>query len=312
MCLLFKWTVAERGRRPLERFELFSPTSVQEALALYQEHREAGCMYISGGTDLVPSMRKGALHPAVLIDLQPVGMDSIRLTADGTEIGAACTMKKLCSNKLIRSLWHALYLAAGSVGCTQTRGLATVGGNLCSGLPSMDTAPALLVYDAVLEIASASGFRRVGVEDFFVGPRKTCLRPGEILTKLLLPDREEHRKAHFIKFGRRNTLTLSIVNEAVGAVIRKDCLHQARVAVGACAPTPVRIHGLEEYLEGRIAEEIEEQTVRELVAREIRPIDDFRASAEYRAALAGALVCKSLRVITGRSDPEDIVIGGRE
>ncbi|MBU5627449.1 xanthine dehydrogenase family protein subunit M [Oscillibacter sp. MSJ-2] len=296
----------------MERFQLFSPASIPEAIELYQAHREAGCMYISGGTDLVPSMRKGALHPAFLIDLQSVGIGGIRLTAEGTEIGAACTMKKLCSNNLIQSLWHALYLAAGSVGCTQTRGLATVGGNLCSGLPSMDTAPALLVYDAVLEIASASGCRRVGAEDFFVGPRKTCLRPGEILTRILLPDREERRKAHFIKFGRRNTLTLSIVNEAVGAVVRQDCLHQVRVAVGACAPTPVRIHGLEDYLEGRSASEIEEQAVRELVAREIRPIDDFRASAEYRSSLAGALVCKSLRVLTGRSDPEDLVIGGRE
>jgi CO/xanthine dehydrogenase FAD-binding subunit len=295
----------------MNHFKILEPECMSEAFSLYEQHADAGCMFLSGGTDIVPLLRKEVVSSAFLIDLRKLGLDAITETPDGVEIGAACTLKKICASRLISYYYPAMCLAASSIGCVQTRGLATLGGNLCSALPSNDTAPAALIHSAKLIAESVDGIRIIEADNFFAGPRKSILLPGEILTKIILPTRKRDTISHFIKFGRRRALTLAIVNEAISAVVRDWRLSEVRLAVGACAPTPLRLYVVEEYLENRRFDDIDEKTVGALTRVALSPIDDIRASAEYRKVLASSLVCKSLRQITGRSDPDDIVVGGR-
>jgi len=294
----------------MNAFQILEPRTLEEAVLMYEAHAEQGCLYISGGTDVIPPIRKGVVKPDYLIDLRFLGLDRIRQTDTGAYIGAAVTMKSIYRSSYIKSQYPALAMAAESVGCVQTRGLATVGGNICVALPSADSAPPLYCYEAVMEIYAKEGVRHVPVSEFVTGPRKTCLRPGEILKGIYLPKQDKNTAAHFIKFGRRNALTLSIVNEAVCTVYDGEKFRNPRIAVGACGPTPMRILSAEKYLEGKSAGEVDEGILSELIGDGIKPISDFRASAEYRKILAGALVCKSLRCLTGRDIRGDIVLEG--
>lgn len=291
----------------MKEFQILEPHTLLEAFELYQKYASDGCVYISGGTDVIPPIRKGVLSPRYLIDLQGVSLSGIEQSDGGVAIGAATTMKEIYSSKVIKTLYPALAQACASIGCVQTRGLATIGGNNCAALPSADSTPALFVYDAMMEIYSKSGTRTVPISEFVVCPRKTCLQAGEILTKIHLPSIQKNTAAHFIKFGRRNALSLSIVNEAICAVYDGEKIKDVRITIGACGPTPLRILEAEKYLEGKSVSQIDEKIVASLTARAVKPISDLRASEEYRRALAGALVCKSLRVITNRSNEEDIV-----
>lgn len=292
----------------MKSFVLLTPHSAQEAGQLYARYAEAGCMYISGGTDVIPAIRKGVQTPGYLIDLREVVPTAITEEKEHIRIGAAATNKAVSESELIKTRFPALAMAAGSIGCVQTRGLATIGGNMCAALPSADTAPALYALEARMEILGEHGVRTVSAAEFLVGPRKNCMSPGEILLSILLPKAEEGMASHFIKFGRRNALSLSIVNEAVALRLNGERIETARIAIGACAPTPV--YAPTDCLDGKRLSEIDEDAVKAAVASAIRPISDLRASAEYRRELAAALVCKSLRALTGRADEKDIVLRG--
>jgi len=279
-------------------FVLLRPGDLQEALTMLEAYQDKGIAVLAGGTDLVPSMRAGGLSPAYLLDISGLGLEAIEQCGNMLGIGAACTFKRIYGDPLCKRNYPDLCKAARSVGAVQTRGLATIGGNLCAAVPSLDSAPPLLVRDALFVLTSRGGERHVRAGQFFTGPRRTAMRPGEMLTKVLLPSAPEGFRADFIKFGRRNALSLAIANAAAGFILDRSRMYRARIAIGACAPTPVRACRAEEYLEGRRADEIDDDELHARIRESIRPISDARASAEYRDELAFALVRKLIRSTT--------------
>jgi len=189
--------------------------------------------------------------------------------------------------------------AALQVGAVQTRNQATIGGNLCSAVPSLDGAPALLVLGATLGLQAQGKQRLVPIEQFFLGPRRTVLQPGEVLTEIIVPLREDFT-ASFLRMGRRKALTLSIVNAAAGLAVNGQQVTEARIALGAVAPTPIRAYKAEQLLLGRkMSPELFAEAAA-VAATEISPISDLRASADYRRQISVVLVRRALEIALAR------------
>jgi carbon-monoxide dehydrogenase medium subunit len=182
------------------------------------------------------------------------------------------------------------------MGTPQIRNQASIGGNLCSAVSCADSPPPLLVLDATLEVVGPAGERPVAIADFFEDVRTSSLRRGEVLRAIRLPELPPRTATVFIKKGRVGTGDLAVVNLAVRLTLdADDSCSQVRIALGAVAPTPVRARGAEAMLEGRQPEDRLLTQVAARAVEEIDPIDDIRASADYRRVLTRTLLYRALR-----------------
>ncbi len=283
----------------LNTFEYLKPTGLSEALSVLDDLKEKKTQVLAGGTDLIPWLRGRVKDVDYLIDLADTGLDHILFEQDQARIGAMVTFAALCEHPEVRLRLPSVAEAALQVGAVQTRNQATIGGNLCSAVPSLDGAPALLVLGATLRLQSQGNERLVPIEQFFLGPRRTVLQPGEVLTEIVVPLREDFT-ASFLRMGRRKALTLSIVNVAAGLAVNGQQVSQARIALGAVAPTPIRAYKAEQLLQGRkMAPELFAEAAA-VAATEISPISDLRASADYRQKISVVLVRRALEIALAR------------
>jgi len=172
--------------------------------------------------------------------------------------------------------------AAHTVGAVQTRNLGTLGGNLVTCVPSMDSGPTLLALDAKVIILGSKGTRQSSLTDFFIGPRRTSLEPDELLLEIIIPKENLGKPASFIKFGLRKGQALALVNAASALWVEGNKFKDVRIALGAVAPVVMRATRAEALLEGQIISEDLVQEAAKIAVGEAKPIDDFRASKEYR------------------------------
>jgi CO/xanthine dehydrogenase FAD-binding subunit len=278
----------------LKPFDYVAAHSLKEAISLLAQNSPEA-RPIAGGTDLLVRMKRNLVHPRLLVDLAGVAeFRGIELNEKGLRIGSMVTHAEIMNSPLVRQYGPALAAASASVGAPQTRFLGTIGGNLSSGVPSMDGAPPLLTLEATVTVAHSDGQRVMGLKDFFSGPQCTILTPEQLLMDILIPAENLGKPSGFVKFGRRKALSLSLVNMAACVELDQTGRRfvRVRLAMGAVAPTPMRAYEAETFLEGK---EVTEGTLAEagvIAAREAKPIDDLRASAEYRRDL--------IRVLTGR------------
>jgi CO/xanthine dehydrogenase FAD-binding subunit len=263
---------------------------------------------VAGATDVIPFVRAGRWRPSLVVDISRLDeLHDIRLVGDGLEVGALVTHAQLMASPLVRQHAPLLAEAAGCVAGPQVRSRGTLGGNLCTASPAADTAPALLVLDAQVQLAGASGRRQLPLAQFLVGPGKTALRAGELLHSVVLPALPAGAGAAFGKVGKRQALVISVVNGAALLTVlpQEGCVGEARIALGAVAPTVVRCAAAEAYLVGRrpAAGEpalFDEAAVR--VLESIRPINDVRGSAAYRKAAAVGLARRILEQAWRRAE----------
>ncbi len=276
-------------------FEYFKPNGLSEVLQVLDERKDNGHVHVlAGGTDLIPWLRAKLKRADCLVDLAGAGLDHVVVENDEAKIGAMVSFATLCRHPQIAQKLPALADAAAQVGAVQTRTLATLGGNLCSAVPSLDGAPPLLALGAKFRLQAKGRERLVLAEQFFLGPRRTVLQPGEILTEILVPLREDF-KVSFLRMGRRKALTLSIVNVAAGLAANESSgIECARIVLGAVAPTPIRAYQAEQVLQGRkITAELLAKAAA-TAASETSPISDLRASADYRREISKVLVRRAL------------------
>jgi carbon-monoxide dehydrogenase medium subunit len=285
----------------LNTFEYVKPGSLTEVLVVLDELRGKKTQVLAGGTDLIPSLRARTKAADYVVDLAAAGLDQVIFEKDQVRIGALVTFAALCHHQEIQAKLPVIVDAAGKIGAVQTRVLATIGGNLCEGVPSNDSAPPMLVLDAKFRLQAKGKERLVAVENFFVGPRRTLLEPGEIMTEILIPLRAEFH-ASFLRFGRRKALTLAVASAAAGlAVSDSGQIVQARVALGAVAPTPVRARKAEQILHGaKITPGLLAEAAA-MAATEISPISDLRGSADYRRKISAVLVRRTLENALGQA-----------
>jgi CO/xanthine dehydrogenase FAD-binding subunit len=277
------------------------PAGLEEALAVLAEPG-ANPLVIAGGTDLVPAMRKAHISgadgdgtPRVVLDLSKLDdLCDIREVDGALEIGAAATMGAIAMHPAIKEIVPVLAAASASVGSPLVRNRATIGGNLVTASPSADTAPALLVADAVVRLAGTQGRRELPLTEFFVGYRKTALRPDEIVTHVLVPLAGRPVPGRFEKIGLRNADAISVMCAACEIELDGSTCTAARIALGAVAPVPVRAFAVEAALRGRELTEDAAAECARLVHEHISPIDDVRASARYRGWVAEAVVSRMI------------------
>jgi carbon-monoxide dehydrogenase medium subunit len=183
----------------------------------------------------------------------------------------------------------------------QTRNLGTLGGNLVTCVPSMDSGPALIALEALVTVASSAGRRQMPLGELFVSPRKTSLKPGDLLVDIVIAKQNLSKPAAFEKFGLRKGQALALVNVGAAFFIDKGNFLCPRIALGAVAPTVIRAPKAEAYLEGRkISAEAMAEAGR-IAATEAKPISDFRASADYRRDLVAVLVKRALASAQARA-----------
>jgi len=280
----------------LPKFEYCMPTSLSEALDLLAKYGEKARVF-AGGTDLLVSMKKREIVPEHLINLKGIaGLKGIHYDEkEGIRIGALVTLGEIEHSKIVKDKFCALWDAINVMASPQVRSLGTIGGNLCSAVPSADTAPPLIALGASVNLTGVNGERSVRVEDFFRGPKESVLQRNEILTQILIPNPPQKSSGTYIKLMRRNALDLALVG--VAAYLRLDpkrkVCKEARIALGAVAPIPMRAPMAEEVL---VNQEINEALAAEAgkaASTLCRPISDIRSSWEYR--------CSMVEVVTKRA-----------
>lgn len=278
----------------LEEFGYVCPNTIEEAFSAMSKARPGQALLLAGGTDLIPELRSKEKKADCLIDLSKLNLNGIKCMNDKVIIGAVTTFRKLARDPIIRNELPILSDCANQIGAVQTRSLATIGGNLCTAAPSADSATLLMCLDAVLRLVSPTQERLVPVEDFFVGPRKTVLQDMEILTEIIVP-LVQNRKTNFKKIGRRKTVCLSLINCAAALRIdEKGIIEEARVALGALAPTPMRAMEAEKLLVGKNPSLELFEEAGKIAMNEIKPTTSYRASAEYKRLLTEAVVKRTL------------------
>jgi len=276
-----------------------SAKTVGEALEFLKENPDS--VLVAGGTDVMIRLRHRKLKNAVVINIREIPeLSGIRKADDGTiRIGPGTCFDDIYRNEIIRAYIPILASACNQVGSPQIRHIATIGGNLCNGAVSADSVPSLLALDAMLEITSENGIRKVPVCDFHSGPGKTVLDSGkEILTSIQISKESyENWSGYYYKFGQRNAMEISTLGCA--ATVRLDAskkhLEQMRLAFGVAAPTPVRCRKLESTAAGMEINEALFDFIRDHVLKELKPRDSWRASLELREQLIKTMSVRAVK-----------------
>jgi carbon-monoxide dehydrogenase medium subunit len=260
---------------------------------------------VAGGTNLIVDMRSRRHEPDVLVDISRLAeLRGVRQEDGHVVAGAATTLAEILADPLVARHAAPLGSAAAAFASPLVRNRATLGGNLADGSPAADSAPPLLVLDAEVALASCGGTRWLPLDDFFVSVRKTRLQPGELLVAIRWPMPAPSAGGGFAKFGLRRADAISVVSAAVFLDRGGDGIcRQARIALGAVAPRPIRARAAEAALEGRKLdrEAIDEAAM--LCGEAASPIDDVRGSAAYRRRLATVLVRRLLEA--NQASPRD-------
>jgi len=279
----------------VSKFEYFRPSSLEETFDLMLGN-PSYCL-LAGGTDVMVKLKENIIHPSVILDLGALDdLRGIKIEGGKITIGPLTTHTQLAESDIIKKYAPALAKAAGLVGSPQIRNEGTVGGNMGNASPAADTVPALIAYDATITIASVTGAREILLNDLFVGPGRTKLKPGELIIKISFEAQEANQSSSFEKLGKRKALAISVVNAAVFIEVhpKTKIVTKARFALGSVAATPIRVHTAEEYLIGNIISEKLLSEIADVVSNTIKPIDDVRSTAIYRKEIAGTLIKRAL------------------
>ena len=264
------------------------PSTVDEASRLLAA---GGWRVLAGGTDLYPGASSGLAGPVLDVTALP-GFSTIEM-GKGLRIGAAVSWSSIAEARLPPAL-HALQQAARQIGGRQVQNAGTIGGNLCNASPAADGVPPLLALDAVVELMSDAGLRRLPLQDFLLGPRKTALLPGEVLSAVVVPKTSLQGQSVFVKLGARSHLVISIAMVAARVVVTEGRIGEAAVAVGSCSPVAVRLPQVEAALRGASVTDAVSRISAKDVHVAISPIDDVRATAAYRRNAAVELVRRAV------------------
>jgi carbon-monoxide dehydrogenase medium subunit len=267
----------------LPQFEYFVPTSAEEACSFLARH-QGDALPLAGGTDLLVKMKHRRVVPGFLVNLKNIpGMDDIEYDEEkGLRIGALATIQSLKNSVIIKRHFKVLAQAAGVESSVQIRNVATLGGNIANASPAADAPLALIALGASVVLTRAGGRREIPLEDFFLGPGKSMLQTGEIISEIRVPSPWGRTGGSYLKHAVRRT-DIAIVSVAVVVRLGEKVCEEARIALGSVAPTAFRAKRAEECLKDReITDELAGKAALTAMG-ESHPIDDIRGYAEYRS-----------------------------
>lgn len=275
----------------MRTFEYLKPTSTDEALKLLARHGEQAKV-IAGGTDLMVQWKKKLVSPDFLISLRNIPDLNFVSLDDGLRIGSATTHRTLEVSPELKKTFPVIYDAVSNLGSVQVRCSATIGGNLCNAAPSADSAPPMLVLDTAVKIASDGRERSVPIEEFFTGPGRTVLQPGELVTEFSVAPPLPRTGMAYWKHTRRRAMDLPILGVAVLLSFEDDgkTCRRARIGLGVAAPTPMRARKAEAFLEGKVVDATVLAEAGKIASEECSPRTTIRGSQWYRKEMVRVLV----------------------
>jgi len=299
--------------------EYITPATLEETLGILTEKREKARL-VAGATDLMLELERGVRKGIeTVIDITRLpDLDRVTFDEDGTiHLGPLVTHNAVAASKLLRERAFPLVSASWQVGAPQIRNRATVAGNLVTASPANDSITPLMALGAWVLLASGKGVRRVSLENFYTGVRRTVLQPDEMLMDIAFPALKTGQCGTFLKLGLRRAQAISLVNTAVLLTLDSSRVKSAVITLGAVAPTIIHATDAEIYLAGKELTDEVITCAAGLAAGASRPIDDIRGSAAYRKAMVRVLVLRGLRLLrTGQEQaqvPETpVLLWGRQ
>ncbi len=278
-----------------------SPTSVEEATAALAANRDA--RVFAGATDVVPQMRSGRIDPVELIDLK--GIEELSaVNDDGSKwtIGAAVATSRLTEDGSFSGEFPGLSEAAGLIGSDQIQNRSSLGGNLCNASPAADSVPAMVVNGARAVIAGPGGRRTVDVADVPTGPGQTCLEDGEIVVAIEVDHKPANTGEAYYRLIPRTEMDIAVVGAGARVTLGDDgTVAEASIALGAVAPTVVRVPDAEAALVGNQINDDTLAAVAAAASAACSPIDDMRGTVAYRTQVAGVLAKRAVQTAAERA-----------
>jgi len=283
-------------------YELVAPGTLRAVLSLLAEAPREW-LPIAGGTDVMVQYSAGQLRTMKLVSIWNLPeLRRMEVVGGELQIGAGCTYTDLLAHDLVNQEFPLLSSAARSTGGIANQNRGTLGGNIVNASPAADSLPSLLVYEAELRLVSLRGERRLPYTSFHLAYRKTRLEPDELIRAVCLPMRFSGYYARARKVGARKAQAISKVCLAGLGQIVDGVVEDIRLALGSVAPIPIRLTATEQIVRGKRISPQLVQDARQATVAEVRPIDDIRSTARYRAAVAGNLVAEFLeQLVTDRS-----------
>jgi len=276
--------------RTMRPFELLEPQTIEEAVHILSTYGDRAKV-LAGGVDLVSKMRRWQIKPECLVSIQRIpGLDYIAINGGSRlSIGALTTLRSVELSLSIQKDWVILYEAVNKIASIQVKTMGTVVGNLCVATPASDIAPVLFVLGAELKIVGPASEKTVPIEHFFVGVDQTILEPNQIVTEVSVPRLSAGTGAAFLKLAH-TAASIAKINVAAAVTAANGTCKEARIALGAVAPTVIRAEKAEGALKGQKLEQKIIGEAAEIAAEEAKPITDLRSTAEYRKEMVAVLV----------------------
>lgn len=285
----------------MKHFEFVRPRDLAELLRIKAELREKA-LILDGGTNLLIYIKDGIIREGTIVDVTRLPeLRGVHRENGTVEIGAAETMTDLLNSGVLRESIPFIPECLRDFGNLLVRNTSTIGGNIADASPIADSAPPLMVLDAEIIAASSAGTRAIPIDEFFVKPQKTMLKPDEVLVKFRIPVPGAGR-GKFIKLGLRRGTSCSVTSVAVWLVKDKKTIQDVRIALGGVAPRPLRAKATEKAFTGAPLDEQTIDRVAEGVKKEISPITDVRGSAEYRREVSVRLLARAVKICAGMED----------
>lgn len=292
----------------------YNAKTVSEAVALLLEHPDT--RIISGGSDVLIKIREGRMAGTSLVSIRDIEeLKGIERKENGDiYIGAGTVFSHITVDPVIQKYIPVLGEAVDQVGGPQIRNIGTIGGNICNGAVSADSVPTVFSYNSLLYIANAEGGRVVPVREFYLGPGRVDLHPGEVLTHVVIP-REEYEgyHGHYIKYSMRNAMDIATLSCSVVSKVDPETkiLEDVRITFGVAAPVPYRCVETEALLKGKTLNEDLYRELGESIRGEIHPRDSWRASKAFRLQIGGEIARRALiRTVELAGVSTDGVSGG--
>ncbi len=277
--------------------KILSPVSVTEAVKLLAENKP-GVKIIAGGTDIIPGFHissKRFTDIELLVDLG--GIDELKTISESENqvtIGAACTFSEISKSDIIKSNFPLLSDSARSIGNPQIRNRATIAGNFINNASCADSVPPLLVYDAVLEIASSNGVRKSSLETILLNPYKTSVLQNEIVTKIIIAKQEKNYQKVFYKLGRRKAVAISRITLAILLFFESGKIKDLKIASGAITPIGMRFRDKENNFIGKIASEETFKKLANNIGKKIIDVTGLRWSSQYKVTVVQQMIYQLL------------------
>jgi len=278
-----------------------SPGSFDEAVSLAAK-AEGTTRFLAGGTDVLVQMRSDIITPDILIDLKKISKTkSIVRTDAGWNIGIAVSGAEMSEHPELHQAWPGIVEAMDLIGSTQIQGRATLVGNLCNGSPAADSVPAMIAAGATVTITGPGGERTAAVEDIPVGPGQTSLEKGEIISALHIPARGENGGDAYLRFIPRTEMDIAVVGCGVNLRLDGDTISEARVSLGAVAPTVLLVEDAANAIIGTQLDEGAMEALAAAASAACNPIDDKRGTIKFRTHVAGVLAKRAAKIAYDRA-----------